>query len=145
MLALIDSVDVEDGKVTLNEWMDYFTSKEVNPSIFIIKHHIEEQVTWKLLCKALKIFEQIDDDHTGKLEYGEFRKFGDIIGLNDEETESLWYTMDTDNNGAIDIVELFEWFRLKLHQQTDGLQNLECHHCRLVRVILKIWKILKKC
>ena len=65
VLALIDSVDVQDGKVTFNEWMDYFTSKTVNPSIFIIKHHIEEQVTWKLLCKALKIFEKIDHDHTG--------------------------------------------------------------------------------
>ena len=69
--------------------------------------------------------------HTGKLEYGEFRKFGDIIGLNDEETEILWDTMDTDNNGAIDIIELFEWFRLRLHQQTgritkSSMPSLQC-------------------
>lgn len=121
VLKLIDSIDVEDGKITLNEWMDYFCSKEVNPSIFQIKHHIESQITWSLLCKALRIFSIVDEDHTGKLEYGEFRKFGSSIGLNEEETEILWNTMDTNNSGSIDIMELFEWFRLRLHQQTGRI------------------------
>ena len=59
----------------------------------------------------------MDADHSGKLEYGEFRGFGACIGLNDEETEILWNQMDVNNSGAIDITELFEWFRLRLYQQ----------------------------
>merc|ERR1712154_358307 len=118
VLKLIDT-DIEDGKLTLNEWMDYFVDQSINPSIFELKQHIESQVTWSLLCKVLKIFEMTDKDKTGKLEYGEFREFGDRIGLNEKETELLWKSMDVDNSGSIDVIELFEWFRLRLYQQKD--------------------------
>eukprot|EP01084_Bolivina_argentea_P043378 79920_1 len=122
VLALIDT-DITDGRLTINEWMDYFVDKKVNPHIFEIKHHIEGQVTWSLLVKALKIFEITDKNHSGKLEYGEFQQFGHGIGLNDEETEILWNTMDTNNSGAISIVELFEWFRFQLYQQRGRIVN----------------------
>merc|ERR1711933_637190 len=71
VLQLIDT-GIVDGKITFNEWMDYFTNKDINVDIFQIKQHIEEQVTWELLKKALKIFEKMDADNSGKLEYGEF-------------------------------------------------------------------------
>ena len=121
ILKLIDT-DHVDG-VTLNEWMDYFVIKDINPRIFQIKQHIEGQVTWILLCKALKIFEICDQDKTGKLNYSDFTKFGQNIGLNDQETEILWNTLDTDNSGSIDIVELFEWFRLRLYQQRGRITS----------------------
>mmetsp|Transcript_31365 Transcript_31365/g.27582 ORF Transcript_31365/g.27582 Transcript_31365/m.27582 type:complete len:257 (-) Transcript_31365:20-790(-) len=117
VFKIIDATDVEDGRLTMNEWMDYFTNKDVNEGVFVIKEHIEEQLTWELLTKALKIFQKMDADHSGKLEYGEFRGFGTCIGLNEEETELLWNQMDTNNSGAIDITELFEWFRLRLYAQ----------------------------
>lgn len=120
VLKLIDT-DIEDGKITFNEWMDYFTNKQVNDDIFRIKQHIEEQVTWELLVKALKIFQKMDADHSGKLEYGEFEKFGELIGLNGEETEVLWHRMDTNESGSVDITELFEWFRNRLYQQRQRI------------------------
>ena len=107
VFKLIDSTDVEDGRLTMNEWMDYFTNKNVNPGIYKIKEHIEDQITWQLLVKALRIFQKMDSDHSGKLEYGEFRQFGTIIGLNDEETELLWNSLDTNESGSIDITELY--------------------------------------
>ena len=120
VFKLIDT-DIEDGKITFNEWMEYFTDKRVNAEIFRIKQNIEEQVTWELLVKALKIFEKMDADHSGKLEYGEFEKFGQLIGLNGEETEILWHRMDTNQSGAVDITELFEWFRNRLYQQRQRI------------------------
>eukprot|EP01083_Nonionella_stella_P039415 107190_1 len=116
VFKLIDT-DVTDGRLTMNEWMDYFTNKDINPGIFQIQEHIQDQITWELLVKALTIFEKMDADHSGKLEYGEFRNFGTLIGLNAEETELLWNSMDTNQSGAVDVVELFEWFRMRLHQQ----------------------------
>eukprot|EP00485_Elphidium_margaritaceum_P020290 CAMPEP_0202728656 /NCGR_PEP_ID=MMETSP1385-20130828/185736_1 /ASSEMBLY_ACC=CAM_ASM_000861 /TAXON_ID=933848 /ORGANISM="Elphidium margaritaceum" /LENGTH=551 /DNA_ID=CAMNT_0049394907 /DNA_START=83 /DNA_END=1739 /DNA_ORIENTATION=- len=120
VLRLIDQ-EVEDGKLTVNEWMQYFCEKRMNANVFVIKQHIEDQDTWALLCKAVRIIEKNDTDHSGKLEYAEFASFGAEIGLNTEETELLWNSMDTDQSGAVNIVELFEWFRLQLHQQTGRI------------------------
>eukprot|EP00483_Globobulimina_turgida_P001450 UN01452 len=122
VFKLIDS-DIVDGRLTMVEWMDYFTNKEINPGVFQIRQHIEQQITWQLLVKALRIIKQMDADHSGKLEYGEFEQFGTFIGLNAEETELLWNTMDTNKSGAIDITELFEWFRLRLYQQRARISS----------------------
>jgi len=116
VFALIDS-DVRDGKVTMTEWMDYFTNAEVNPSAPQIRAHIAQQTSWRLLVKSLQIFERVDADRSGKLEYGEFVEFGDLIGLNDSETEVLWTKMDENESGSIDIVELFRWFSARLYAQ----------------------------
>lgn len=117
VLKQIDT-DIEDGRITINEWMDWFTSKEDNPDVFALREHIESQVTWTLLKSALKIFETTDENHSGKLEYSDFTHFGATIGLNDQEIECLFNTLDTDEDGGINIVELFEWFRLRLYQQS---------------------------
>eukprot|EP01083_Nonionella_stella_P239209 837491_1 len=45
VFKLIDT-DIQDGKLTFNEWMDYFTNKNINTGIYAIKQHLEEQVTW---------------------------------------------------------------------------------------------------
>eukprot|EP01084_Bolivina_argentea_P227988 385145_1 len=119
VLKLMD-IDIEDGKLTVNEWMDYFTNESANSVVFQLKHHIEEQVTWQLLVKALQVFDAVDDDHSNKIEYGEFERFGEAIGLNGEETEVLWNKIDADKSGAIDIVELFTWFKSRLYDQCDA-------------------------
>mmetsp|Transcript_44591 Transcript_44591/g.71368 ORF Transcript_44591/g.71368 Transcript_44591/m.71368 type:complete len:293 (-) Transcript_44591:50-928(-) len=123
VFKVIDATDVEDGKLTFNEWMDYFTNKEINPGVDEIRDFIEDQTSWALLVKALKIFETMDADHSGKLEYNEFIEFGKLIGLDEEETEVLWNRMDTNQSGAIDIVELFEWFRMRLYQQRSRIAS----------------------
>ena len=56
VFKVIDSTDVADGRLSMNEWMDYFTNKDVNPGVYKIKEHVEDQVTWDLLSKSLKIF-----------------------------------------------------------------------------------------
>eukprot|EP01083_Nonionella_stella_P316887 1151394_1 len=119
---LIDS-DIKDGRITFNEWMEYFTDKSVNMQCVQIKQHIEKQVTWQLLVKALKIIRAMDADHSGKLEYNEFVNFGHAIGLNDDETQVLFNTMDTNQTESIDITELFEWFRHRLYQQREQIQS----------------------
>eukprot|EP01083_Nonionella_stella_P209873 760354_1 len=117
----IDEIGISDGKIRSDEFMDYFTNVKVNPRCVELKLHIENQVTWELLCKALKIFEEMDDDRSGKLEYGEFVKFGNEIGLNDNEIDTLFHNMDTNNSGSIDITELFEWFRSVTFKQKDRI------------------------
>eukprot|EP01084_Bolivina_argentea_P225777 381460_1 len=102
--------------------MEYFTDKSVNMQCVQIKQHIEKQVTWQLLVKALKIIRAMDADHSGKLEYNEFVNFGHAIGLNDDETQVLFNTMDTNQTESIDITELFEWFRHRLYQQREQIQ-----------------------
>eukprot|EP00485_Elphidium_margaritaceum_P019910 CAMPEP_0202727964 /NCGR_PEP_ID=MMETSP1385-20130828/185386_1 /ASSEMBLY_ACC=CAM_ASM_000861 /TAXON_ID=933848 /ORGANISM="Elphidium margaritaceum" /LENGTH=508 /DNA_ID=CAMNT_0049394207 /DNA_START=392 /DNA_END=1918 /DNA_ORIENTATION=- len=113
--------DIKDGRVTLNEFMEYFTDAKVNPECASMKQHIEQQVTWQLLVKSLRIFDALDEDRSGKLENNEFQVFGSSIGLDKQETEVLWQTMDTNQSGSIDIVELFTWFRSRLYQQKDRI------------------------
>jgi len=122
VFAVLDS-EVTDGKVTMTEWMDYFVNAKVNPTVPQIRAHILQQTSWRLLVKSLQIFERVDADHSGKLEYGEFTQFGALIELDASETELLWNTMDENGSGSIDIVELFEWFRARLYaqrQRTNG-------------------------
>lgn len=115
VLKQIDT-DIADGKITVNEWMDYLTERHVNPDIDDIRQLIESNTT---LCSALRIFGKLDQDHSGKLEYAEFVPFGDCMGLNAEETEVLWHQMDEDDSGAIDIVELLKWFRMRMYKQSQ--------------------------
>jgi len=86
--------DIQDGKVTMTEWMDYFCNPQINPNVFRIREYLHEQASWQLLEKTINVIVQLDEDKSGKLEYGEFTKFGDLIGLNDEETELLFFSMD---------------------------------------------------
>ena len=67
VFRIIDCIDVEDNRISINEWMDYFTNSQINPGVYKIKEHIESTITWSLLVKALRIFEEIDIDHSGKL------------------------------------------------------------------------------
>merc|ERR1712129_622640 len=107
----------------MTEWMDYLVNAKVNPTVPQIRAHIQQQTTWGLLVKSLQIFERVDVDRSGKLEYGEFGQFGALIGLDASETWVLWNTMDENESGSIDIVELFEWFSARLYaqrQRTNG-------------------------
>merc|ERR1712129_86116 len=102
---------------------DYFVNVEVNAMAPQIRAHIAQQTSWRLLVKSLQIFERVDADRSGKLEYGEFVQFGALIGLDASETEMLWNTMDENESGSIDIVELFRWFSARLYaqcQRADG-------------------------
>ena len=58
----------------------------------------------------------MDTNKNGKLEYHEFEYFGELVGLTDNETNNLWTSIDADNSGDIRIDEMFEWFRMRLHQ-----------------------------
>eukprot|EP01083_Nonionella_stella_P012130 34436_1 len=106
--------DIVDRKITLNEFVEYFCDCEMNPKASCLKAHIERQVSWTLLIKALRIFDKLDVDRSGQLEYDEFKQFGIMLKLNGTETEILWKTIDKDESGQITIVELFEWFKERL-------------------------------
>ena len=45
-----------------------------------------------------------------------------MLNLNEQETDVLWHVIDSDDNGYITIVELFEWFkqRLEVKQASNG-------------------------
>merc|ERR1711971_468013 len=107
---------------------------------------IEAQFTWRLLTKSLLIFEEMDADHSGKLEYAEFARFGELIGLDAEETELLFHSLDANQTGSIDIVEMFQWFkkrlraqhkRIEMHKQTSIVfgdeEREECEQIRKQR------------
>ena len=106
MLARVDT-HIVDGKLTMSEWMDHFCIAAVNPAAPQTRAHLAQQTSWRLLVKSLKIFDRVDADHSGKLEYAEFAEFGALIGLDERETELLWHAMDDDESGSINIVELF--------------------------------------
>ena len=79
-----------------------------------MKRHVEKQVSWTLLLKASNIFDKVDTNRSGQMEYDEFKQFGMMLHLNEKETETLWHTIDTDNSGQITIVKLFDWFKKRL-------------------------------
>ena len=74
----------------------------------------------------------MDAAHSGKLEYDAFRRFGELIGFDDEKTELLFHTMDSNATGAIDVVDLFEWFQMRLLQmKSDEAPSLPTHDTHL--------------
>lgn len=124
VFAAMDSAEV-DGKVKVEEFVEYFCDSNVNPKVHDLKEHIEKQSSWKLLLKALQIIDEVDTDKSGTLEYDEFKLFAHKLDLDDKETEVLWNTIDTDNSGQITIFELFDWFkrRLEAHRQNVAQQT----------------------
>jgi len=112
----MDTAEV-DGRIQLEEFIEYFCDERVNPKASDLKKHIEKQVSWKLLLNAMQLFEKLDKDKSNKLEYGEFQNFGKMLNLNEAETERLWRTIDSDDNGQITIVELFKWFKKRLEKK----------------------------
>ena len=107
-----------DGKVTMNEFVAYFVDKDLNKKAEDVKKYIERHVSWGLLKKAMDIFDIVDKDGSGHLDYDEFRVFGKMLNLNEEETKVLWKTIDTNKNEEITIDELFEWFKVRLEAET---------------------------
>eukprot|EP01084_Bolivina_argentea_P049309 90703_1 len=108
------SINISDNKITLHEFIEYFCDEQRNPKAKGMKKYIEKQVSWQLLLKALNIFDKVDVDHSGQIEYNEFKQFGQMLNLNDKETETLWHAIDTDNSGYISVVDLFEWLKKRL-------------------------------
>ena len=47
-----------------------------------------------------------------------------MLNLNDKETDILWHNIDTNNNGVITIVELFEWFKQRLEAAEAQRNNV---------------------
>eukprot|EP01084_Bolivina_argentea_P213199 362171_1 len=106
--------DISDSKITLNEFIEYFCDKQVNPKINDIKKYIQTQISWQILLKTLNIFEQFDINKSKQLEYNQFNQFGQTLNLTAKETELLWHTIDIDNNGQISIIELFQWLKQRI-------------------------------
>lgn len=119
---IFSQMDIEnDNRIDHNEFVNYFCDINTNPYCFKIQRQIENEYNWKLLKKALKIFELFDKNHDGRLTYDEFLLFTSSIGLDNNvndiklkvESDKLWKDLDTDNSNDITIKELFEWFRFR--------------------------------
>ena len=110
--------DIEDGRLSLDEWMDYFTNSSCNPRCAEIKEHIEGQMTWKLLVQAL---EGVNVHRSDELKYSQFAALGPCIGLNEREMGILWKIIDENDSGAIDVTKVLEWLRVRVHRQREGI------------------------
>eukprot|EP01084_Bolivina_argentea_P049308 90702_1 len=108
------SINISDNKITLHEFIEYFCDEQRNPKAKGMKKYIEKQVSWQLLLKTLNIFDKVDTDNSGQLEFSQFKQLGEMLNLNDKETETLWHAIDTDNSGYISVVDLFEWLKKRL-------------------------------
>lgn len=71
MFKQIDT-DINDDQITLNEWMEYFCDININPDCYEIYFHITKQITWKLLIKALKMFEILDKNKNQRINWGSY-------------------------------------------------------------------------
>eukprot|EP00483_Globobulimina_turgida_P009072 UN09090 len=111
--------------ITCHEFCDFFCDININPHCQQIKEFIEKQSNWILLQNASKIFDVVDVDKSGSIEYNEFTIFCGLIGETDVASiESLWYQIDVDKSGQIVIHELFEWYQKRLvTQQQNILDN----------------------
>lgn len=109
--------DIVDGRISNNEFIDFFIRPEVNPNCNELQQHMESQPTWSLLTKALRIFDVVDMNKNGRLYFQDFVIFGGSLGLNSAESEQLWHELDKDQSGDITIDELFEWYKNQLFDQ----------------------------
>jgi len=123
---IFKSIDTEviDNRITVTEFVDYFCNPEINPNCGALQEHIQSQISWQLLKKALRIFEIIDKDRSQCLEENEFKQFAEQVGVTDiEEQRTLWHELDADQSGTIEFDELFQWFRTRLQQQQAMHEN----------------------
>eukprot|EP01083_Nonionella_stella_P098785 277884_1 len=125
VLEVLGKADHQKKLMTCNEFCEFFCDQNVNPHCEQIKEFVEKQTNWILLQNALKIFDVVDVDKSGSIEYNEFTVFCKLIGETDPvNIERLWNVIDTDQNGQIVIHELFDWYQQRLvSQQQDMLDN----------------------
>eukprot|EP01084_Bolivina_argentea_P309257 534929_1 len=110
-------MDIDDTrKVKLDEFIQYFCDQQFNEKAADLKKYIQKQASWQLLLKSMDIFEKVDTNHSGQLNRKEFSKFGEMLNLDEKETDALWKTIDSDKSGQVTIVEMFEWFKKRLEQ-----------------------------
>ena len=69
MFRAIDTA-VIDNTISYNEWMEYFCDNKVNPNCYDIYKHITSTTSWTLLKKSLKLFEILDTNHNGRINWG---------------------------------------------------------------------------
>ena len=116
--------DICDNRISVNEFVDYFCSYEFNPNCIYLQELIENNENWKYLIKALRIFDIIDINHKGYLIYNEFLTFGNLIGLSNDDTNSMWLSLDKNNTGMIKIDEMFNWYKNKyLKNNNNFIKN----------------------
>eukprot|EP01084_Bolivina_argentea_P138053 243138_1 len=121
-LQVIQKSDAAKPLISCNEFCDFFCDVGINPQCEQIKEFTQKQSNWTLLKNASKIFDIVDEDKSGAIEYDEFKTFCEFIEETDpKRVEQLWNTMDQDNSGQIVIHELFAWYqkRLMSEQQND--------------------------
>ncbi|CAF2077432.1 unnamed protein product [Rotaria magnacalcarata] len=87
-----------------------------------------EQFRQRLLESTVKqsdlieIFSQIDQDHSGRINYKEFHRTIKYLKLeikNDEEIKSLFQQFDTTHNGEIDLNEFLKQLRPPMSQRRE--------------------------
>ena len=58
--------------ISKHQFISYFFDLAQNPDTYDIKAHIEKQVSWQLLLKAINIYNICDINHSEGLQYDEF-------------------------------------------------------------------------
>jgi len=106
--------DISDNQISLQEFIDYFCNPMVNDKCKELQLFLENSEKFKVLKQALEIVAMVDADKNGRIEYKEFTKFGQMMELDSEQTETLWKQMDSDNSGDIRIDELFDWLHTQM-------------------------------
>ncbi len=91
----------KNKKINVITLVEFFCDENINSKAIDIKTHIEKRSAWKLLLRAVEIFEKLDVDHCGQLGFDKFKQFGIMLGINDKETEVLYNSIDSDQSGYI--------------------------------------------
>lgn len=119
--------EIEDNRISQSEFVSYFTDINTNPQCIQAMESIIKQDNWPLIRKSIKIFEIIDQDHSGEINQKEFIRFCQLIEVFDEiEMIQLWNEIDLDASNSISLKELLTWFTLRLYHE-KRMKQRESH------------------
>eukprot|EP01048_Picozoa_sp_COSAG05_P027314 COSAG05_NODE_7909_length_757_cov_1.243161_1_plen_188_part_01 len=75
--------------------------------------------------EAKKLFDKLDEDHSGILDEEEVQNLTKSLGMimGEEELEAAMKEMDEDGSGAVDFDEFFAWWKLRKDEKDWFLQQ----------------------
>lgn len=121
-----------DGRVDFGEFVCWFTMNSFSEAVLLSP----DQQRMRALARSLQLpvtevermkreFDRFDEDGSGEVEYGEFRKLVHILlrippglDLPDKRLASFWQEIDMDQSGAVDFEEFLGWY--KRQNLSDG-------------------------